>query len=410
MPRILIFSVPFAGHMNPLYPVLRALRDSGARVTVVNDERFRERIESTGAGFRPYPRTKAYERVLERARPTSMPGLAAGLMAIANEFLPWVNDLIEEDRPDLIAHDAIACWVSLAGRVQPRPALGLVTTFAFSLGMSENRTPLRTRLVILGQLLAALPAIVRGRLTTRLRHGVAPLAIFDTFMALEEENIVFTSREFQPESHRFDDRSYFVGPTGAQRAPSVDFPYHELATDRPLVYVSFGTILQDIGLLRACFLALQDADVQVVMSLGGHSYPDDLGPEPDNFLVRGYVPQPQLLARVNAFVTHGGLNSAHEALLEGVPMVVVPFQAEEAVVARRVHETGAGLALQTSPPYGAVGADELREAVDIVLTDRRFAQRAREQGDALRASGGADRAAGLLLDRARSSVSSHRPP
>lgn len=47
-----------------------------------------------------------------------------------------------------------------------------------------------------------------------------------------------------------------------------------------------------------------------------------------------------MLARAALFVTHGGMNSADEALHAGVPMLVVPQGADQPVIARRVVEPG----------------------------------------------------------------------
>jgi len=255
--RILVFSVPFTGHTNPLYPVLRRLCDTGAKVTVVNDESYRDPIERTGARFVPYPRGRAFARTTGDITPASMPGLAADLMAVANELLPFTLDAIDEERPDCVLHDAVACWALLALRRRSARGITLVTTFAFSLEMSNDRATPASRLRIVLQLLAALPRIAFRRLETRIRHRMRPLAIFETFMALDEWSIVFTSEEFQPESERFAERCYFVGPTASRREVRVEFPYDRLARDRTVVYISLGTIMQAPGLLQVCFRAFR---------------------------------------------------------------------------------------------------------------------------------------------------------
>jgi predicted glycosyltransferase len=52
-----------------------------------------------------------------------------------------------------------------------------------------------------------------------------------------------------------------------------------------------------------------------------------------------------VLSRSDVFVTHGGCNSFHEALLHRVPVVVVPFFGDQALVARRAAELGIGVDL-----------------------------------------------------------------
>ena len=152
--------------------------------------------------------------------------------------------------------------------------------------MSSDRATFASRIRIVGQLLAAIPSLTVRKLATRVRHRVRPLRIFETFMALEDRNIVFTSEEFQPESDRFADRCEFVGPTAPDREEPVDFPYDRLAGDRPIVYISLGTIMQSVGLLQTCFRAFAEVRAQFVLSLGGALDRSALGEIPENVLVR----------------------------------------------------------------------------------------------------------------------------
>jgi hypothetical protein len=51
----------------------------------------------------------------------------------------------------------------------------------------------------------------------------------------------------------------------------------------------------------------------VILSTGGAKL--DFRAPPDNLLVRQFVPQPGLLERAGAFVTHGVMNSPNQARL-----------------------------------------------------------------------------------------------
>jgi UDP:flavonoid glycosyltransferase YjiC (YdhE family) len=56
------------------------------------------------------------------------------------------------------------------------------------------------------------------------------------------------------------------------------------------------------------------------MSLGSNVSLEDLGPIPANFIVQASVPQLEILQRAGLFITHGGMNSASEAMYYGVPL------------------------------------------------------------------------------------------
>jgi MGT family glycosyltransferase len=103
-----------------------------------------------------------------------------------------------------------------------------------------------------------------------------------------------------------------------------------------------------------------------------------------------------VLARAQAFVTHGGMNSLMESLYFGVPMVVVPQMVEQRVNAHRVAELGLGVTL----PPEALTVDALREAVERVdQSDVR--ERVKNMRRIVREAGGAKRAVDAILEFSR---------
>jgi MGT family glycosyltransferase len=208
-------------------------------------------------------------------------------------------------------------------------------------------------------------------------------------------NIVFTSREFHPENTFVDDRFRFVGPSidPATRDGELTAELANLTDDRPLVYISLGTINHlDIAFYHAAFKAFADYPAQFVLSAGKNTDLAELGTIPANFIVRRYVPQLEILQRADAFITHGGMNSVHEGLYYGVPEVVVPHQMEQLLNGKRVAETGVGVLLGDQYPYGRVTASELRAALDAVLNNPTYRHYARQFGESLKSAGGYPRA------------------
>jgi MGT family glycosyltransferase len=201
-------------------------------------------------------------------------------------------------------------------------------------------------------------------------------------------NIVFTSQAFHPENGFIDQRFRFVGPSINPATRDGSFPFEALGDDK-LVYISLGTINHlDEAFYRAAFEAFGDYPAQFVLSVGKNTDMAPLGVIPANFIVRSYVPQLEILQRADAFITHGGMNSVHEGLYYGVPLVVVPHQFEQLLNGKRVAETGAGILLGARYPYGRVTAGELRAALDTVLQDANYRKQAERIGATLRAAGG----------------------
>lgn len=115
--------------------------------------------------------------------------------------------------------------------------------------------------------------------------------------------------------------------------------------DRPLVVVSFGTFLSARGdVLARIAAALQRVEARVAMAIGSND-PVDIGPLPDDWLVRASLPQVSLLREAALLITHGGNNSVTEALTCGVPMLVMPFSTDQFDGAAAIERVAAGLAL-----------------------------------------------------------------
>ena len=66
---------------------------------------------------------------------------------------------------------------------------------------------------------------------------------------------------------------------------------------------------------------------------------------PSNFHIYSWVSQVQVLKMTDVFVTHGGMNSVSEALVAGVPMVVIPHGSDQSVNGQCVEKLGVGKVL-----------------------------------------------------------------
>jgi UDP:flavonoid glycosyltransferase YjiC (YdhE family) len=80
-----------------------------------------------------------------------------------------------------------------------------------------------------------------------------------------------------------------------------------------------------------------------------------------------------LLPKIDLLVTNGGYGSVSQALAAGVPIVSAGLTEDKAEVGARIEWSGVGLNLATNRPT----VDALRWAVERVLTEQRFRERAR---------------------------------
>ncbi len=182
-------------------------------------------------------------------------------------------------------------------------------------------------------------------------------------------NLVYTLEEYQPYVTEFSKEQYrFLGASVYERKEDM---VELIKQDKPLIYISLGTIVKGAkSFFKKCIDAFKNEDVTVVMSVGKNVKKQFLGEIPENFMVYNTAPQISILKQADVFVTHGGMNSVSEAMVNGVPMVIIPFMADQPTNAGRIEELGLGRKMD----YRAVSNQTLREVVLAVLKDEIIAQ------------------------------------
>jgi MGT family glycosyltransferase len=312
-------------------------------------------------------------------------------------LLPFCLEAIEQEKPDLVMFDSIALWGMQAARLKHVKSAVSITTFVQQ-GVPGLFTG-RDYLHIFRQAFANLPAIRRLRRQLVNTYGPEIFPGSSILPCKGDSSIVYTSREFQPDTPFIDESFHFVGPSIlAATREATRFPWDGLDPGRTRIYLSLGTLYnQNLEFYRTVFGAFSDHPAQFILSVGRAINIGDLGPVPHNCLVQPFVPQLELLEKVDLFITHGGMNSVNEALNYGVPMIIVPQQIEQALNGRQVARHGAGVVLADSPPYGRLDPGLLRRTVDRVLADPAFRLNAERLGRSFHEAGGYQRGASVII-------------
>ncbi len=371
--RIAWFCIPAHGHTNPTLAVVRELTRAGHQVFYFSFAEFREKIEEAGASFVSCDGASlSMEDAANSDRVGKDKAFAAELLVSSTLALDGLTTRkIEEIRPDLIVSDSVAYWGKLAAMKHGLPYVSSTTTFAFNRYSARyiEEKPFDTL-----KMLLALPRI--SRQVRRLREKGYPVRNFLEIVSNDNETntLVYTSRLFQPRAETFSDRYRFIGP---QIRPVTE-PVEKTA--EKTVYVSLGTVNKNPELYRRCIRALGRTDRQVIVSLGED--PAGFDPPPANVRLLRSVDQMAVLSVADAFISHCGMNSASESLYFRVPLVMAPQTPEQGAVARRTEELGAGIRLKTFTE------EEILEAVERVLTDPVFREKACAVSDSFRACGG----------------------
>jgi MGT family glycosyltransferase len=393
MNKIIFLGSPAYGHVNPTLPVVQELVQRGEQVIYYNTEEFRPTIEPTGATFHPYPPIELTATTIAAALQNGNLANVTGLVLRTTEaLLPFLLDELASEQPHFVLFDSLALWGKMATTQLGLLAAASITHFVFDL--REVAMTGRDLLRLLGQYLPKLPQIlpIRQRLIRRYPDGYPrerPL-----FPMRDRLNIVFTIRELQPDTALINDTFRFVGPSiNPQMRPDRDFPFQELG-EGLVVYISLGTVHHGRAeFYKACFQAFADYPAQFVLSAGRDTNIASLGEIPANFIARPSVPQLELLQHTDLFITHGGINSLHEGLYYGVPLILIPHQQEQLLNARRVEAQGAGLIIPDQLERGRLTAATLRHALEEALSKPSYQEAANKVQHLLRASGGYRQAA-----------------
>jgi zeaxanthin glucosyltransferase len=173
----------------------------------------------------------------------------------------------------------------------------------------------------------------------------------------------------------------------------VAFPWEKLTGD-PLVFASLGTLVNG---LEYVYRIILDAvrtlpGIQVVLSVGYNVDLDDLGPIPSNTIVVSSAPQIELLKRAVLCITHAGLNTALEALGQGVPMIAIPIGYDQPGVAARIAYHGVGEFLEVED----LTVKRLSQLIQQVRRNQSYYDKARYFKKVIAKTRGLDMAAELI--------------
>ncbi|HEX3043210.1 MAG TPA: macrolide family glycosyltransferase [Bacillota bacterium] len=426
MAKVVFFGFPAFGHIAPTIGLVKELILRGEEVFYYCTQEYQPKIEGMGANFRDYhilldKNSSSWDKFMEENAEKRIDDMKelydiwlkklSLTMAIIQNPEFDIQQEIGAIEPDYIIHDSAALWGKIIARNFNVPAVSSITTFAYCDELFEIAPALiiKDGLWLSDKFLNNIPA-TRRMIELLSRKIGKTLSIEDSnylYFSKEGLNLVYTSLEFQIFGEVFDSQFKFVGSSVTQRNDEVDFPM-ELLGENKIIYISLGSICSSfdhfINFYRKCFEALGKTDSQVVL-VTGRIERAALGEIPENFLVKSFVPQIEILQRADLFITHGGMNSVNESLYFHVPMIIIPQFSDQHLNAKRVVELGAGISFENME----FTSSELAVAIHNILSDESFRRNAERIGESLKAAGGSKRAADeIFLYKERHGITKER--
>ncbi|SNT40890.1 glycosyltransferase, MGT family [Bacillus sp. OK838] len=381
--NVLMINIPAEGHVNPTLGVAKALIDRGDSVHYVTTEEFKERIEGLGANVYLHPN---HLKGLTPQKVTSIHEFMQIQLKLSYDILAVVQELADSIPFDYVYHDTFGAGLLVKDYLNI-PSISSSSSFAIpqeqflkmlesGRGLPLNPSPEMEKEN------STITELIQERFGVKVKHH------FQFMMNTSDLNIVYTSREFQPGGEYMNDSYVFIGPSITKRVQTHDFPLEELK-DQKVLYISMGTILQGFeSFFQTCVEAFRNFEGKVIFSVGMATDLAKLQPLPENFIVRRYLPQLEVLKHTDVFITHGGMNSTSEALYYEVPLVVIPQTSDQPMIANRLEELQAGFRID---PH-EVSIEKLQESVQEVLSNPAYRENAKKLSNSFKKAGGAKEA------------------
>lgn len=382
MTKVLFLNVTTHGHVNPSLGLVKELNNRGIEVVYFSSEEFREKIEEAGADYRPYH----YDLNIFKN----------GFDVLLDHGLDIMQDILQQIKGETF--DAVIHSIAMPFSKQIAESLHLpaVSMLAVFMGMNNfmqpNKSPLVGKFKTMNDAYLLEAKKIEQSLAVQM-----PARFFDLIFNIEPLNIVFTSDYFMPESERafFDEKYALVGADIYQRLEdTTDFPVERLKSADQVLYVSFGTIFGDFAkdLYQKVFEAFGDSEYLVVMA--AHQVGLEELTIPENFIVQDYIPQNDVLKYADVAVTHNGLNSMNDLILNEVPFVSLPMGSDQPALADRIVELHAGIRLD----YQHVDSAELKAAVEKVQVEPEYLNNLKTIKQSFLEAGGYKKAVDVIQD------------
>ena len=168
---------------------------------------------------------------------------------------------------------------------------------------------------------------------------------------------------------------------------------NQLPDGIPVIYASLGSRVTNPDFYRLVTKALGSMPVQIVISTGKTVSPSEMNLRYSNVRVVDWIPGRIIFGQANAAIIHGGFNTTVACLSSGVPALVVGWYGDQGFYARRFVELRAGLSI----PSWRLNVENLRSAIESLLSDGSFTVEAQRLRQAFSRYGGPKQAADLIL-------------
>ncbi len=359
--RVLFASLGGYGHLYTLVPLASACRGAGHEVSIATADDLANRARSWGftthAAGETFP--WAWEEMGRRHPEVRLPedDMAFGALmfteVLAERNLEDLRPLLKADRPDLVVFEITDVGACVAATEAGIPSVG------HGIGMLAE--PFRAALV------DHVPPLWRKAGFETPPFELPP---GELFLDIWPEDL-----PAGPPSASAAERAQLRPVAWSDPASGVP-PWVEEPHDRPLVFVSLGTVQFEMAeLLNRVIEGLDALDVDALVLAGVGVELQELH-QTDRIRAAGFVHQVGVLDRSDLVIHHAGAGTMLGALERALPALTLAAGADRPFNAMSLAASGAGLSLDPATATPAQITDAVRRLLEAP-SFRRAAERVR---------------------------------
>lgn len=396
---VAMMSGPGKGHMLPICALAEEVASRGFTVHVYSFDAFesdvRPIIEAAGAVFRPLPTVLRAEDKATPFRDAAMYKRSID-MSFAYMVEEWGRERPSAVVVDIFGSPAIRAARSLGIPTVMNCPVALSSALVLT-GLPEPSTAfsalgftlIRPRWTVLRLLRTIGPSFIRGWGAGARLAASTGLVLVNSFNGLEPTGFIPSNWvQTGPLVKQQKDLSTSMASSHPELSAWMDAAASEGV---PIVYVSMGSH-QPLNQweVKTLYAGLERYPCRVVWSLPADCQaflPE--GYDTAKFWVSAWLPQPAIIAHpaTHVAISHCGWGASTETIAAGVPILALPFMAEQPANAEILVRAGAALLLPKKIPTtilrpggyreGDFSAERVASCIDLLLNDPRYSATAK---------------------------------
>jgi UDP:flavonoid glycosyltransferase YjiC (YdhE family) len=365
---IAIFCMPEEGHFRQLRPLISDLAQSGFAIYVFTHRRFGPEVERCGART-----VDLFEKCpIDCADSESIP-VPCRYVTFAAEYADDVVEQLKEIQPVLILYETFAVIARLAAQLLGVPYVNVSTGHNLDPARYLPHVQVDPRTKVSDHCHRAVEILCQ-------RYGWSDASPFcylsglSPYLNISSEPVNFLTDE---ERKVFEPIAFYgsLSSSDVSEAGDESLNYFDVGKPATRLYVCLGTVAAKYYPDAAASVIQAVSDyvetmptIRALISLGGVRVGEDVLRKltKPNVEIAEFVNQWEVLRIADAFLTHNGLNSTHEAIFHRVPMLSYPMFMDQPALAERCRQFGLAVPLAASV-RATVDAMQVRTALNALM-------------------------------------------